>query len=200
MPGRMSRDAICMWRPAAALPARHGRDGASRHRLSHRSGQRRAHPARGTVRLTTRPIHLTRTYPRNISWWRLTIRGGAGLPHQSRFDAWRRGAAAGPIDAASSPIRCASPRQYRSDSGHARERRHPHYSGRPGGAEKSSPTRAAYSRDEVSIAPNGGKAYGPRHLDFHPNAPGCTCRSRPRTSWTCRGWMAPDSPGDGSVI
>src|SRR4029453_15297438 len=25
--------------------------------------------------------------------------------------------------------------------------------------------------DEVSIAPNGGKAYGPRHLDFHPTQP-----------------------------
>ena len=33
--------------------------------------------------------------------------------------------------------------------------------------------------NEVSIAPNGGKEFGPRHLDFHPSKNrGCTCRSR----------------------
>jgi len=42
--------------------------------------------------------------------------------------------------------------------------------------------------NEVSIAPNGGKEFGPRHLDFHPTKPGCTCRSRRRTRCTCFGW------------
>ena len=37
----------------------------------------------------------------------------------------------------------------------------------PGTAE----TIVGVLRDEVSIAPNGGYGFGPRHLDFHPSKP-----------------------------
>jgi 6-phosphogluconolactonase len=41
--------------------------------------------------------------------------------------------------------------------------------------------------NEVSIAPNGGKEFGPRHLDFHPTKPWMYVSSRRRTRCTCIG-------------
>ena len=95
----------------------------------------------------------------------------ACLPHQQGLYAGRRGEAAGPHrrrHLRASGARDA--RQPAGDSGHARQRRHPTKAEDPG-ALKVFEYKNGVLTNEVSIAPNGGKEFGPRHLDFHPTKP-----------------------------
>ena len=116
---------------------RQGRDRASRHRVSHRSGERRAHPAR---RADT-PADAADPHDHGYSVGEHPGRvqqseRAAHLPHQQGFHAGRRGEAAGPDRRRH--LRAPGARDARQpagDPGHARQRRHADEGRRPRRAE-----------------------------------------------------------------
>ena len=129
-------------------------------------------PHGAPIRLPTRPIHLTTDMPSEHLL--VAFNNPSALrvyrinPDFTPGDEVQQ---PGPIDAGIFAHQVhVTPDNTFGDSGHAWERRHPYQSGRPG-ALKVFAYKHGVLTDEVSIAPNGGKASGPRHLDFHPTKP-----------------------------
>ena len=148
------------------------RDRASRHRLAHRSGQWRSDPARCTDTAADAPIHIPRTFHRNISWSRSTIRARcASTASTLDFTPGEEVKQPGPIDAGifAHQVRVTPDNRLailvtRGNEGTPTKAEDP-------GALKVFDYKNGVLTNEVSIAPNGGKEFGPRHLDFHPTKP-----------------------------
>src|SRR6266700_3499774 len=115
----------------------HRRDRASRHRVSHRSGKWRPHPARGTDTAADAPHshehgHSVTEYSGRVQ----QPERGPRLPHQQGLYAGRGSEAAGPDRRRHlRPSGARDARQPAGDPGDLRERSHPHQAGRPRCAE-----------------------------------------------------------------
>ena len=150
-----------------------GRDRASRHRVQHRSGDWRSH-ARTAPRYGCRraPSTSARTFRLRTFWWRSTIRARcASTASNKDFTPGEEVTQPGPIDAGifAHQVRMTPDNRLailvtRGNEGTPTKAEDP-------GALKVFDYKDGVLTNEVSIAPNGGKEFGPRHLDFHPTKP-----------------------------